>query len=94
MKDEQYSAEKTRIFLDIFVHQEPYAPSYTLNLPFIRQNMRLPFGENCVLGPHRFQDLVRSSDLKTEFFATLRFGYCEMKVDDACYFYCPLASSS
>jgi len=87
--DREYSAKRTRMFLDLFVHQQPYAPSFALHMPMAQAEMRLPFGERCILGPHWFQDLVRGSDMTTRYFFTLRFGYCEMAVDEACYIHCP-----
>ena len=90
MGDKQYSPDRTRVFLDIFVHQAPCAPASIVDMPLARENMRLPFGERCVLGPHRFQDLIRGTDMSTQFFSSLRFGYCEMEVDESCYIHCPL----
>lgn len=81
--DQQYDPERTRIFLDIFIHREPWSADDLAHGWTLPANMRLP--KRPALGPHYFHELVRGTGIKPKFFHSFRFGFCEMDVNKSCY---------
>lgn len=74
LADAEYAPAVTRLFLDLLVHLEPYAPTLQ-DVPFAAAAMRpAPDRTDYRLGPYRFGVLQRRSPALDVYF-TLRWGF-------------------
>ena len=85
-KDMDFHPDKTRAFIDFFVHSN--ARTDFINYPLVHRSMRLAYDNSgCMLGAFPFDGLQRKPRVTTDLFFSIRVGYIEMDVTDNCHIF-------
>lgn len=87
--DGKFSATKTRMFIDFFIHKNPDDDTIT-NAPFVHKDMRLAYDNSGpLLGPFSFEGLQRKHDTEPGLLFTIRFGFAELEPSDTAFLFVP-----
>jgi hypothetical protein len=89
--DSTCNFQKTRVFIDFFIHKEIDLLQQIIEYNFCLTGMRLSFDRNgCTAGPFLFEGFQRKINLEHKPFFTIRYGFVELDdVEETTYLHVP-----